>query len=37
MGKCATGVSVTVDDVYHSLEPEDTKAFFEEHVIKKPV
>ena len=39
MGKCATGVSVTVDDsgnpVYHSLKPEDTKTFFEEQVAKK--
>jgi len=39
MGKCQTGVSVTVDDsgnpVYHSLKPEDTKKFFEEQVAKK--
>ena len=35
MGKCDTGVSVTVDDVYHSLKPEDAKTFFEEHVAKK--
>ena len=39
MGKCATGVSVTVDNsgtpVYHSLKPEDTKTFFEEQVVKK--
>jgi NADH:ubiquinone oxidoreductase subunit E len=39
MGKCATGVSVTVDDsgtpVYHSLKQEDTKTFFEEQVAKK--
>jgi NADH:ubiquinone oxidoreductase subunit E len=35
MGKCQTGVSVTVDDAYHSLKPEDTKAFFEEQVVKK--
>ena len=39
MGKCATGVSVTVDDsgnpVYHSLKPEDAKTFFEEQVVKK--
>jgi len=39
MGKCVTGVSVTVDDsgnsAYHSLKPEDTKKFFEEQVAKK--
>jgi hypothetical protein len=35
MGKCATGVSVTVDGEYHSLQPENTKAFFEEQVVKK--
>ncbi|MCL2242324.1 MAG: (2Fe-2S) ferredoxin domain-containing protein [Chitinispirillia bacterium] len=35
MGKCQTGVSVTVDDAYHSLTPEDTKAFFEEQIVKK--
>ena len=39
MGKCQTGVSVTVDNsgtpVYHSLKPEDTKTFFEEQVVKK--
>ena len=34
MGKCATGVSVTVDDVYHSLQPENTKTFFEEQIVK---
>ena len=35
MGKCATGVSVTVDDEYHSLQPENTKKFFEEQVMEK--
>jgi hypothetical protein len=24
-----------VDGVYHSLKPENTKAFFDEHVLKK--
>jgi hypothetical protein len=33
--KCSTGVSVTVDGVYHSLQPENTKAFFEEQTVKK--
>jgi NADH:ubiquinone oxidoreductase subunit E len=35
MGKCATGVSVMVDDVYHSLQPENTGAFFQENVLSK--
>jgi NADH:ubiquinone oxidoreductase subunit E len=35
MGKCATGVSVTVDEKYFSLQPENTKSFFEEHIAKK--
>ena len=35
MGKCATGVSVTVDGEYHSLQPENTKKFFEEQVMMK--
>jgi len=35
MGKCATGVSVMVDDEYHSLQPENTKKFFEEQVMEK--
>jgi NADH:ubiquinone oxidoreductase subunit E len=33
MGKCATGVSVTVDGEYHSLQPENTKKFFEEKIM----
>ena len=35
MGKCQTGVSVTVDGVYHSLQPENATAFFNEHILKK--
>jgi NADH:ubiquinone oxidoreductase subunit E len=35
MGKCVTGVSVTVDGIYHSVRPEDTKTFFEENILKK--
>jgi NADH:ubiquinone oxidoreductase subunit E len=35
MGKCDTGVSVTVDNTYCSLQPENTAAFFEETVLKK--
>jgi NADH:ubiquinone oxidoreductase subunit E len=35
MGRCVTGVSVTVDGVYHSVKPEDAKTFFEENILKK--
>jgi NADH:ubiquinone oxidoreductase subunit E len=35
MGKCVTGVSVTVDGIYHSVKPGDTKTFFEENILKK--
>jgi NADH:ubiquinone oxidoreductase subunit E len=41
MGKCnaseggTPAVSVRVDDVYHSLKPENTKAFFDEQILKK--
>jgi NADH:ubiquinone oxidoreductase subunit E len=35
MGKCQTGVSVTIDDKYYSLQPENTKTFFEEQIVKK--
>lgn len=35
MGKCQTGVSVTVDDSYFSLSPTTVKTFFEENVLQK--
>jgi NADH:ubiquinone oxidoreductase subunit E len=35
MGKCQTGVSVTIDDKYYSLQPENTKTFFEEQIAGK--
>jgi NADH:ubiquinone oxidoreductase subunit E len=41
MGKCGAtedgkpAVSVMVDDTYHLLQPENTKAFFEKQVLKK--
>jgi NADH:ubiquinone oxidoreductase subunit E len=35
MGKCDTGVSVTVDGAYHSVQPENAKSFFEETVLKQ--
>ncbi|AEF80777.1 conserved hypothetical protein [Leadbettera azotonutricia ZAS-9] len=35
MGKCDTGVSVTVDKAYHSVQPENVEAFFKEAVLKK--
>jgi NADH:ubiquinone oxidoreductase subunit E len=37
MGKCDTGVSVTVDDVYYSLQPENTGAFFKQNILKTAV
>lgn len=35
MGKCRTGVSVTLDDEYFSLSPETTEAFFREQVLPR--
>ncbi len=35
MGKCRTGVSVTVDDAYFSLSPETTEAFFRTEVLPR--
>ena len=35
MGRCRTGVSVTVDDEYFSLSPETTEAFFWEQVLPR--
>lgn len=35
MGKCQTGVNVTVDDETYSVSPETAKTFFEETVLKK--
>jgi NADH:ubiquinone oxidoreductase subunit E len=35
MGKCDTGVSVTVDGTYFSVQPENTNTFFEENILKK--
>lgn len=35
MGDCMNGVCVTVDGEKYSLKPEDTKAFFEQTVLKK--
>ncbi|MDR2631293.1 MAG: (2Fe-2S) ferredoxin domain-containing protein [Spirochaetaceae bacterium] len=32
MGKCVSGVSVTVDGVYYSVQPENTKSFFEKEI-----
>ena len=33
MGRCRTGVSVTVDGAYHSLSPETTERFFQEQIL----
>ena len=35
MGKCRTGVSVTVDDRYFSLSPETTEDFFLTEVLPR--
>lgn len=36
MGKCATdGVSVTVDDVFYSVKPQEVEHFFKEHVCSQ--
>jgi len=32
LGNCQAGVSVKLDDTLYSLNPEDTKAFFEREV-----
>ena len=34
MGKCQTGVNVTIDDECFSVSPETTKDFFENAVLK---
>ncbi|MBQ8618376.1 MAG: (2Fe-2S) ferredoxin domain-containing protein [Clostridia bacterium] len=35
LSNCQKGVCVTVDDVIHSVTPETTEAFFQEHVLAK--
>ncbi len=35
MGKCQMGVCVTVDDAFHSVTPETTTEFFNEHILGK--
>ena len=35
MGNCQNGVCVTIDDENFSLKPEDTRAFFENEVLKR--
>ena len=35
MGKCRTGVSVTVDGEYFSLSPETTEHFFQTEVLPR--
>ena len=32
-GNCVNGVCVTVDGELYSLKPENTKEFFEEHIM----
>ena len=35
MGRCRTGVSVTLDDAYYSLSPETTEDFFRTEVLPR--
>ncbi len=35
MGKCQSGVCVTVDDAFHSVTPESVDTFFAETVLAK--
>ena len=35
MSNCQKGVCVTVDDVLHSVSPDNVEAFFAEHVLAK--
>ena len=35
MGKCQQGVCVTVDEVFHSVTPENVREFFEREVLAK--
>jgi len=35
MGRCQTGVNVTVDGQYFSVSPETVKPFFEKEVLAK--
>jgi len=35
MGKCGAGVCVTIDDVTHSIQPEEADEFFKAEVLAK--
>ncbi len=35
MGKCQQGVCVTVDDSFHSVNPDNVKEFFEKEIEAK--
>lgn len=35
MGKCQSGVCVTVDGEFHSVTPEATKEFFEKEILRR--
>ena len=35
VGKCQQGVCVTVDEVFHSVTPENVREFFEREVLAK--
>ena len=35
LGKCGPHVSVSVDDTYHSVSPENVEAFFQQEILAK--
>ena len=35
MGRCGEGVCVTIDEVTHSIQPENTDEFFKSEVLAK--
>jgi len=35
MGKCQQGVCVTVDDTFHSVNPDGVKEFFQREILEK--
>ncbi|MCQ2437843.1 MAG: NAD(P)H-dependent oxidoreductase subunit E [Clostridia bacterium] len=35
MGRCGEGVCITIDDVTHSIQPEEVEAFFTKEIIEK--
>lgn len=35
LGKCGSHVSISVDDTYHSVSPENVEAFFQQEILAK--